>query len=140
MPELPEVETVVRSISPHITGRTILRAELRSRRVTRTDWAAAEAGLTGAKIEHIRRRGKQIFVDLDRGVLYIHLGMTGKLLWNAEPSKYARALLELDNGLLIFDDIRQFGRFEFFDVLPSRAFAKEVPTHSPSISIHSTRA
>jgi formamidopyrimidine-DNA glycosylase len=119
LPELPEVETVVRSISPHITGRTILRAELRSRRVTRTDWATAEAGLTGARIERVRRRGKQIFVDLDRGVLYVHLGMTGKLLWNAEPSKYARALLELDNGLLIFDDIRQFGRFEFFDVLPT---------------------
>ena len=118
MPELPEVETVVRSIAPHVVGRTILRAELRSKRVTRTGFSAAETGLGGAKIEGVRRLGKQIFFDLDRGILYVHLGMTGKLLWNAEPSKYARALLELDNGVLIFDDVRQFGRFEFFEALP----------------------
>jgi formamidopyrimidine-DNA glycosylase len=118
LPELPEVETVVRSISPYIEGRTILRAELRSRLVTRGDFAAAEAGLTGAVINEVRRRGKQIFFDLDRGVLYIHLGMTGKLLWNADPGKYTRALLELENGTLLFDDIRQFGRFDFYHTLP----------------------
>ena len=44
--------------------------------------------------------------------------MTGKLLWNAEPGKYTRALLQLDNGLLVYDDVRQFGRFEFFPALP----------------------
>ena len=119
MPELPEVETVVRTISPYIEGRTILRAEVRSHRVTRGDFALAEGGLAGATIQRVRRRGKQIFVDLDSGVLYIHLGMTGKLLWNTPPNKYTRALLELDNGLLVFDDVRQFGRFEFFKTLPN---------------------
>lgn len=118
MPELPEVETVVRSIRPHITGHEILSAEVRSHRVTRGDFCLTEEGLSGARIEAVRRRGKQIFVDLDDGILYIHLGMTGKLLWNAEPGKYARALLHLDNGLLVYDDVRQFGRFEFFSALP----------------------
>ncbi len=118
MPELPEVETVVRSIAPYITGHVILQAEVFSRRVTRGAFAATTAGLTGNRIEKVRRQGKQIFVQLDRGILYMHLGMTGKLLWNGERTKYARAILELDNGTLIFDDIRQFGRVEYFSEMP----------------------
>ncbi len=119
MPELPEVETVVRSLTPHLTGRTIQRAEFYSRLVTRGDRTEAANALTGAVILKIRRRGKQIFFDLDRGLLYIHLGMTGKLLWNRVPGKHARALLQLDTGTLIYDDIRQFGRVEFFEKLPT---------------------
>ena len=118
MPELPEVETVVRSLSPYITGHTILHAEVLSQRVTRGSHRATAQALTGAKIENVQRRGKQIFVHLNRGVLYIHLGMTGKLLWNSERTKYARAIFELDNGTLIFDDVRQFGRVEFYPEMP----------------------
>jgi formamidopyrimidine-DNA glycosylase len=119
LPELPEVETVVRSLTPHLTGRTIQRADFYSRLVTRGDQAEAAKALTGAVILGIRRRGKQIFFDLDRGLLYVHLGMTGKLLWNQSPGKYARALLQLDAGTLIYDDVRQFGRVEFFEKLPA---------------------
>ena len=118
MPELPEVETVVRSISPYITGHVILHAEVFSRRVTRGPFATTTRALTGKTIEKVRRQGKQIFMQLDRGILYVHLGMTGKLLWNGQRTKYARAILELDNGTLIFDDIRQFGRFEYFPEIP----------------------
>jgi len=74
--------------------------------------------LTGVTIQNVSRRGKQIFVDLNRGILYVHLGMTGKLLWNGARTKYARAIFELDNGTLIFDDIRQFGRVEFYPEIP----------------------
>jgi formamidopyrimidine-DNA glycosylase len=119
VPELPEVETVVRSIAPHIVGRTIERADLRSHRVTRQDRAQTATALTGAKIRAVRRHGKQILVDLDRGFLYIHLGMTGKLLWNADPGKYTRAYLQLDRGALVYDDVRQFGRVEFFPAIPT---------------------
>jgi formamidopyrimidine-DNA glycosylase len=44
--------------------------------------------------------------------------MTGKLLWNSDPTKYARAILHLQQGDLIYDDVRQFGRFEFYPQLP----------------------
>jgi formamidopyrimidine-DNA glycosylase len=118
VPELPEVETVVRTISPYITGHTILHAQVFSHRVTRGRFAATTKGLRGAAIIAVRRRGKQIFVHLNRGILYIHLGMTGKLLWNGERTKYARAIFELDNGTLIFDDVRQFGRVEYFREIP----------------------
>jgi formamidopyrimidine-DNA glycosylase len=118
VPELPEVETVVRSISPHVVGHTILHVEVFSHRVTRGSFAATSKALKGTRIEAVRRRGKQIFVELDRGILYMHLGMTGKLLWNGERTKYARAVFELDNGTLIFDDVRQFGRVEYYSEVP----------------------
>jgi formamidopyrimidine-DNA glycosylase len=89
-----------------------------SRRVTRGDHAETVHGLTGAQVLAVRRIGKQIFFDLDRGLLYIHLGMTGKLLWDARPGKYARAVLSLDRGALVYDDVRQFGRFEYFPETP----------------------
>jgi formamidopyrimidine-DNA glycosylase len=118
VPELPEVETVVRSIAPHIVGHTILHAEVLSHRVTRQPFAATTKALIGNKIKSIERHGKQIIVQLNRGILYMHLGMTGKLLWNQERTEYARAIFEFDNGSLIFDDIRQFGRVEHYPELP----------------------
>lgn len=120
LPELPEVETVVRSLAHHIVGCTIEHAELRSQRVTRGGLPETAGALTGARIEGVRRHGKQILIALDRGLLYVHLGMTGKLLWNAEPGKYTRAYLQLDRGALVYDDMRQFGRVEFYPAIPAQ--------------------
>jgi formamidopyrimidine-DNA glycosylase len=119
LPELPEVETVVRSIRPHVLNKRILSVELNSHRVTRGDFAFTIECLTGARIAAVRRHGKQVFFELDRGLLYVHLGMTGKLLWNGARTKYARAILELDDGTLIYDDVRQFGRVEFYPEVPA---------------------
>ena len=118
MPELPEVETVVRSIAPHIVGQRIRAASFFSRQVTRNDFLETAASLVGKSILGVRRKGKQIFLDLDGGILYIHLGMTGKLLWNAVAGRYTRAVIELENGVLLYDDIRMFGRVEFFEQSP----------------------
>ncbi len=70
-------------------------------------------------INGVHRRGKQILFDLDKGILYIHLGMTGKLLWDGLRGKYTRAVFHLDNGTLLYDDVRQFGRVEYFAEMPS---------------------
>jgi formamidopyrimidine-DNA glycosylase len=118
LPELPEVETVVRSIRSRVTGQKILSAEVNSKRVTRNNFADTVHALTGNTIRSVRRHGKQILFDLDPGLLYVHLGMTGKLLWNGSRSKYARAILHLEDGTLIYDDVRQFGRFEFYSAVP----------------------
>jgi formamidopyrimidine-DNA glycosylase len=124
VPELPEVETVVRSIAPHLRGHIVLRAEVRSHRVTRQNFAQTEAQLTGSAILNVVRHGKQIHIQLDRGTLYVHLGMTGKLLWNAAEDKFTRAVLDLENGTLQYNDIRQFGRFEFFATVPQQIGGK----------------
>jgi formamidopyrimidine-DNA glycosylase len=118
LPELPEVETVVRGIAPLIIGQTIVEARLLSRFVTRGGFEETARALRGTRIEAVERRGKHILITLDRGFLHLHLGMTGKLLWNAQAGAYTRAILQLSEGVLIYDDIRQFGRLEVSPVLP----------------------
>jgi formamidopyrimidine-DNA glycosylase len=119
LPELPEVETVVRSIAPTITGRTIQTAQFRSRLVTQGDFERIAESIRGALIESIRRVGKHILIQLNCGVLHLHLGMTGKLLWNAPAGRHTRAVLNLDNGTLLYDDIRQFGRLNYCEDPPA---------------------
>jgi formamidopyrimidine-DNA glycosylase len=122
VPELPEVETVVRTVAPHLVGHQIRRARFYSRLVLRSDAARTAARLRGRGIETVRRHGKFILVELSGGLtLAIHLGMTGSLLWNAEPGPHARAVFDLDSGRLVYDDPRQFGRIELGRSLPERA-------------------
>ena len=92
MPELPEVETVVRTLRPAIIGRRILNAEFRQLRVLRGSPHETMKALAGRRIKSIERHGKFIAIRLDRGYLVVHLGMTGKLLVNAEPTRYTHAI------------------------------------------------
>jgi formamidopyrimidine-DNA glycosylase len=123
VPELPEVETVLRSIAPRLVGRVIESASFRSRHVTRLGFAKTAAALVGGTVQSVTRRGKHIFVGLDRGTLHIHLGMTGKLLWDAPEGKHTYAVIRLNEGTLVYDDPRQFGRMEFYTALP-KSFAR----------------
>jgi formamidopyrimidine-DNA glycosylase len=118
MPELPEVETIVRGLAPRLAGRRILAAEFRCARVVR----GAPEQIVGKTIRDVRRYGKFILIDFTdkSAALGIHLGMTGKLLLDAEPGPHSHAILTLDRGLLVYDDIRQFGRIEFSDQFASR--------------------
>jgi formamidopyrimidine-DNA glycosylase len=113
VPELPEVETVVRSLAPHLPGRKIVAARFKSRFVTPGNRKRLAANLTGRTIQSLRRRGKFIVMTLDQGTLSVHLGMTGKLLLDAPEGDHAHGVFTLDQGALIYDDPRQFGRIEW---------------------------
>jgi len=110
MPELPEVETVVRTLAPHLPGRRIEAASFTSRFVTPGNHKALARRLTGRTIKSIQRRGKFIVMQLDEGTLTVHLGMTGKLLLDGAPTKHSYGIFTLDMGSLIYTDSRQFGR------------------------------
>ena len=120
MPELPEVESVVRSLRPGIVGRRILNAELKNGRVLVGAAAATSRALAGRTILRIERHGKCIAIHLDEGFLVVHLGMTGRLLLNAEPATWTHAIFTFDKGTMIYDDPRQFGRIEYGKELPAR--------------------
>jgi formamidopyrimidine-DNA glycosylase len=113
VPELPEVETVVRSLAARLAGRRIISAAFTSRFVTPGNRAKLAARLSGCVIQAVRRRGKFIVVSLDRGTLAVHLGMTGRLLLDAAPGEHTHGVLTLDAGVLLYDDPRQFGRIEW---------------------------
>lgn len=122
MPELPEVETVRRGLSPHLEGSRIARAEARRpdlRWPLPTDLVQV---LTGARVTALRRRSKYLLADLDRGpTLLIHLGMSGRMLvegaglagFHRDPAVLARhdhVVLVTDAGTTItFNDARRFG-------------------------------
>jgi formamidopyrimidine-DNA glycosylase len=123
MPELPEVETVVRTLRPLIVGKRILNAEFRGLRVLIGDPTETARALSGRRIASIMRHGKFIAIKLDCGYLVVHLGMTGKLLVDAAATKWTHAIFTLDKGTLHYDDPRQFGRVEYGDELPARVAA-----------------
>lgn len=120
MPELPEVETVVRSVAAHLAGRKILNARFTSRFVTPGNRAKLARQLEGRRVESVQRRGKFIVMALDRGTLTVHLGMTGKLLVEGEADQHTHGMFILDQGLLLYHDPRQFGRIEFSEGPPRR--------------------
>jgi len=115
MPELPEVETVVRDLRPHLIGRRIASVKV-SRHHLRQRWQPAwNQLLPGRQVLEIRRRGKWICTLLDDArFLVIHLGMSGQLtvVPNAAPiQKHTHVIVGLDDGgrQLRFRDIRRFG-------------------------------
>jgi formamidopyrimidine-DNA glycosylase len=101
---------VVRTLAPHLPGRRIVAASFSSRFVTPGNRKALARRLAERTIESIQRRGKFIVMKLDHGSLTVHLGMTGRLLLDAAPSKHSYGIFTLDAGNLIFTDPRQFGR------------------------------
>jgi formamidopyrimidine-DNA glycosylase len=121
LPELPEVETVARSIAP-LVGRRIVTAEFRGLLVLRgADPRRLAASIKGRKVAGVRRYGKFILVELQGGgYLMIHLGMTGRLLLGAEPGKHTHVILTLNRGVLLYDDSRQFGCFQYSAEFPAR--------------------
>ncbi|MGB1207890.1 MAG: bifunctional DNA-formamidopyrimidine glycosylase/DNA-(apurinic or apyrimidinic site) lyase [Paracoccaceae bacterium] len=129
MPELPEVETVRRGLTPAMEGAVIARAQ-----VNRPDlrWPFPDRmaeRLTGQRITALRRRSKYILADLASGEsLLIHLGMSGRMVVSGDPlgqfvhphpapEKHDHVVLTMDNGARItFNDPRRFGAM---DLLPT---------------------
>jgi formamidopyrimidine-DNA glycosylase len=120
MPELPEVETVVRSVAAHLAGRRIVSTSFTSRFVTPGNRAKLTKRLAGRRIESVTRRGKFILIALDQGTLTVHLGMTGKLLLEGEAGEHTHGVFTLDDGMLLYHDPRQFGRIEWSPGPPPR--------------------
>ncbi len=128
MPELPEVETVMRGLRPSMEGAVIVRAE-----VNRPDlrWPFPERmaeRLAGRRVLAMRRRSKYILADLDSGEsLLIHLGMSGRMTVSGDPlgqfvhdhpaqEKHDHVVFHMENGARVtFNDPRRFGAMDLLD-------------------------
>ena len=110
MPELPEVETVVRTLRPHLPGRRIVSASFSSKFVTPGNRKALARRFENRTILSVTRRGKFILIQLDQGTLTVHLGMTGRLVLDGKAGKHSHGVFTLDTGTLVYTDSRQFGR------------------------------
>ncbi len=119
MPELPEVETIRRELEPLLPGKTFARPVLHM--PTTIGHPSPElfaAGLEGQGVEKVRRRGKYLIINLNRGIMVVHLRMTGNLIYSASGSldddRFLRVTMPFcDGSALFFLDMRRFGRLWF---------------------------
>ncbi|MEQ8605079.1 MAG: bifunctional DNA-formamidopyrimidine glycosylase/DNA-(apurinic or apyrimidinic site) lyase [Marivibrio sp.] len=136
MPELPEVETVVRGLRPALEGRVIARADLRRPDLRFPLPARFAERLEGRRIVALSRRAKYILAELDDGEVWLtHLGMTGRFTVDAAAGATATSgqvghnsgwaliephdhlILETEAGArVVFNDARRFG---YMDLLPA---------------------
>jgi formamidopyrimidine-DNA glycosylase len=119
MPELPEVEAVVRKLRPRLVGSTVKSVSVRRLRVIApTPEDELSRTLKGARFVSLNRRGKYLVFGLKRGkasfTLLGHLGMSGDMyvVSHGEPEpKHAAVVVSLGKQKLIYEDTRYFGRF-----------------------------
>jgi formamidopyrimidine-DNA glycosylase len=113
MPELPEVETTRRGITPALVGQRISRVIVREPRLRwRVPKGLAEL-VQGQRVRAVRRRAKYLLIDLERGALIVHLGMSGSLRVLTEsiaPLAHDHIDIVTSSGTCIrFNDPRRFG-------------------------------
>ena len=110
MPELPEVEVTRRSFADRIAGAVI--RELRLGKPLRWPLGVNAQTVAGQRIQTVRRRGKYLLLDLDSGLLLLHLGMSGSLNFAPhQPAAGPHDHMDLltDRGTLRLHDPRRFG-------------------------------
>lgn len=114
MPELPEVEVTRRTFADRIAGARIVSA--RVGKPLRWPLGCDPAALAGRTVRQVRRRGKYLLIDLDRGIILVHLGMSGSLLFaDALPAAGTHDHFDLvtTHGALRLNDPRRFGAVVF---------------------------
>ena len=125
MPELPEVETIMRGISPFLEGATIQKIKLNRADLRWPFPKNFESRIKEAKVLNLKRRSKYILVGLSTGeTLLIHLGMSGKILVSeskignyfyesSKRSYHDHVIFELNDGTKItYNDPRRFGAMD----------------------------
>lgn len=116
MPELPEVETIVRSLRPMLTGKTISAVEIGYTPIIGCpDAETFAAELVGRTIDTVQRRGKYIVMEVTGDELLItHLRMSGRLIYTAKETpveKHTHVIITFaDDHQLRFVEVRKFGR------------------------------
>jgi len=123
MPELPEVEAVVRTLRPLVAGRRIRCAHVLHAIATKPQSAQQVSRFAeGQRIRAVERHGKYVLLQLEHGLLTLHFRLDGQLVWFANAKEFlAKAnekeqgvhvdvAFELDKGVLGFADQRHFGR------------------------------
>ncbi len=119
MPELPEVETIVRGLRPNLPGKTIERLRILHPDVLRQPPRDFSARLRGRVFESVHRRGKNIVLRLTEGVvLVVNLGMTGRLVWARDGTRTTHPAVRFTlsvGPVLVYDDVRRFGVLEVMD-------------------------
>jgi formamidopyrimidine-DNA glycosylase len=128
MPELPEVEAIARTLRPLVRGQRIRCVHVFHAIATRPQPAAQLVKLSqGRRVREVWRRGKYLFLELDRGLIEMHFRFDGQLTWfssakdlleranRAPEGVHVDVALEFTRGVLGFADGRHFGRLHSWE-------------------------
>jgi formamidopyrimidine-DNA glycosylase len=117
MPELPEVEVIRLELEPLVTGKIFVRPVLQMpSTIQYPDPDTFISGLEGQRVITLGRRGKYLILNLDRGILVVHLRMTGNLIFSSKgdlprSDRFLRVELPFADGTILqYSDMRRFGR------------------------------
>ncbi|WP_399682054.1 bifunctional DNA-formamidopyrimidine glycosylase/DNA-(apurinic or apyrimidinic site) lyase [Xenophilus sp.] len=125
MPELPEVEVTRRGFADRIAGAQVLA--VRMGKPLRWGLGVLPQALVGRRVQGVRRRGKYLLVDLDEGLLLLHLGMSGSLRFDAAlppPGVHDHFDLATTAGTLRLNDPRRFGAAVYVEAQDAPAARK----------------
>lgn len=126
MPELPEVETTLRGISPHLTGVFVTELKIRNHSLRYPVDAGLPQRLVGAAIDSVARRGKYLLIGMAGGHLLVHLGMSGSLRLvpsGTAPGTHDHVDMVLSSGLTLrYTDPRRFGLWLWHEGEPAEHF------------------
>lgn len=118
MPELPEVETVVRTLEKKIKNKKIIDVDIRYKKIVTTNPTVFKRKIINRSFIDFKRRGKYLLFYLDDIILVSHLRMEGKYYIQNEdvkPTKHTHVVFNLNDGTkLWYLDTRKFGRFELY--------------------------
>lgn len=128
MPELPEVETIVRGLRAAMTGARVISVDVHLPKMVHLSVRTLRRRIVGSRVARVHRRAKLVLVGLSVAwTIVIHLKMSGQLIWRqrrgrlvvgghpipggveALPNRYSHVILGTDRGTLFFNDQRQFG-------------------------------
>jgi len=136
MPELPEVETVKRTLQPRVAGSTITDVLVHVEKMIKTESPAEfRAKLIGQKIHDITRRGKYLIFELDDYFMLSHLRMEGKYFYGDDEGardKHIHVEFVFENGKkLRYEDTRKFGTFHLYEKSVDLATTKSLSILGP---------
>ena len=133
MPELPEVETIVRDIRPALVGRTLGRVSLSHDDILRgVSRRRLLRDLPGSTVESVFRRAKHAVLDFGERRLVVQPGMTGSLIVYDRPlepdeARYAVLRAQLDDGReLVYRDVRRIGKLRLLDPKTWRRYTEAI--------------
>lgn len=111
MPELPEVETIVKALKSKLEGKILKTLEILDKKIIKDKFSPQE--FKNQKLILLQRKGKYIIFHFRNKKIIFYLGMTGKMILNSSPDKYTRIILKFNDDQALLQDKRKFSSIYF---------------------------
>lgn len=123
MPELPEVESIRKSLTPVLIGQKLFKFNISDKRISRLN---QQKPILGSTLNSINRKGKFLYFQFSKFTVVIHLGMSGRLTLNSKLGKHTHATLTFDMDKLNYEDIRKFGYIKIIETSELNNYLKKL--------------